>query len=391
MNQNPIIRNLLTDAIDRGVVPCAAYAVGQGNEIFETESLGYRSVYPSKEDITPDTRFDMASLTKLMSTTMVALRFIEEGKLLLSDPLSRFFSEDELADAPEGRASATVFHLMTHTSGISPHVALWREIPADKVGTPSFSSLVAGTILRSAPFCGVGEQVHYSCMGYILLQQILERISGKRLNLLAREYVYEPLFMTSTGYLPHGNNENKPDCDTAATELSPLHGYYIRGHVHDENAHFMGGVSGNAGLFSTLTDTVRFAQMLSLKGELPSSIQRQRRLFTPAGQPCETRFLSRRTFDLAVTDYTKGKNESRGLGFQLRPPLPALSAAGDLFAYGSYGHTGFTGTSLYVDAETGIWAVLLTNAVHFGREKTEFFRVRRLFHNAVISSYHDVP
>jgi CubicO group peptidase (beta-lactamase class C family) len=135
---------------------------------------------------------------------------------------------------------------------------------------------------------------------------------------------------------------------------------------------------------------VRFAQMLSMRGELPSAIQRRRRLFSTAEQIPETRFLSRRTFDLAVTDFTLGKNESRGLGFQLRPPLPALSAAGDLFAYGSFGHTGFTGTSLYVDAETGIWAVLLTNAVHFGREKTEFFRVRRLFHNAVISSYHDV-
>ena len=376
MDQYHTIRDLLTDAIERGVVPCASFAVGRGNETFEMKALGYSSVYPQRTKVNLDTRFDMASLSKLMSTTMVALRFIEEGRLLLSDPLSRFFTEEELAGAPEGRASATVFHLMTHTSGITPHIALWREIPADQVGTPEFSSLVAHTILRSAPFCGVGEQVHYSCMGYILLQQILERISGEGLDALARKYVYEPLLMSSTGYLPFGSNENKPNCNAAATELSPLHGYYIRGHVHDENAHFLGGVSGNAGLFTTLSDAVRFAQMLSLRGEYPDDTGK--------------RFLSRRTFDLAVTDFTLGKNESRGLGFQLRPPLPALSAAGDLFAYGSFGHTGFTGTSLYVDAETGIWAVLLTNAVHFGREKTEFFRVRRLFHNAVISSYHDV-
>ena len=370
MTQDSKIRKLLNDAIGNGVIPCAAYAVGQGNDIWESDSLGYRSVYPKKEEITPDTCFDMASLTKLMSTTMVALRFVEEGRLLLSDPVSRFFTEEELAGAPDGRASATVFHLMTHTSGITPHIALWREIPADQVGTPEFSSLVAHTILRSAPFCGVGEQVHYSCMGYILLQQILERISGKRLDVLAREYVYNPLVMRSTGYLPFGSNENKPDCNAATTELSPLHGYYIRGHVHDENAHFLGGVSGNAGVFSTLEDCVRFGQMLSLRGEIPDG----------SGD----RLLSRRIFDLAVQDYTKGKNESRGLGLQLRPPLPALSAAGDLFAYGSYGHTGFTGTSLYVDADTGIWAVLLTNAVHLGRDKTEFFRVRRLFHNAVM-------
>jgi CubicO group peptidase (beta-lactamase class C family) len=259
---------------------------------------------------------------------------------------------------------------MTHSSGISPHLALWRLIPPELVETADFDSAAARTILSSAPVCGVGEQVHYSCMGYILLQKILERVGGRGLDMLARELVFAPLGMASTGYLPFGDNRNHPEADAAATELSPLHGYYIRGHVHDENAHFLGGVSGNAGVFSTLEDCVRFAQMLSLRGEIPDGTGH--------------RLLSRRIFDLAVQDYTKGKNESRGLGLQLRPPLPALSAAGDLFAYGSYGHTGFTGTSLYVDAETGVWAVLLTNAVHLGRDKTEFFRVRRLFHNAVM-------
>jgi CubicO group peptidase (beta-lactamase class C family) len=131
---------------------------------------------------------------------------------------------------------------------------------------------------------------------------------------------------------------------------------------------------------------VTFSHMLSLRGAFAAAVTEKRRLFTPVNgqENGAVRFLSKRIFDLAVQDYTKGKNESRGLGFQLRPPLPALSAAGDLFGYGSYGHTGFTGTSLYVDAETGIWAALLTNAVHLGRDKTEFFRVRRLFHNAVM-------
>ena len=374
--KNQTLRALLADAIERNVIPSAAYAVGKGDSVFVSESLGYRSVYPEREEILPDTRFDMASLTKLLSTTMVALKFIEEGRLLLSDPLSRFFTAEELANAPEGRASATVFHLLTHTSGITPHIGLWREIQRNGLSAEDFQSLVAGTILRSTPFCGVGEQVHYSCMGYILLQQILERISGKRLDVLAAANVFAPLGMYSTGYLPFGSNENKPACNAASTELSPHHGYYVRGHVHDENAHFLGGVSGNAGVFSTLEDMTVFARMLALRGAFPGL----------SSDPAP-RFLSRRIFDLAVTDYTRGKNESRGLGFQLRPPLPALSAAGDLFGYGSYGHTGFTGTSLYVDAESGVWAVLLTNAVHFGREKTEFFRVRRQFHNAVIGEY----
>ena len=378
---------LLEDAVSRRVVPCAAYAIGCGNEIYTARSLGHRSLFPEQTAVTSDTRFDMASLTKLLSTTMVALRFVEEGKLLLSDSLSRFFTEEELLGIPEGRASATVFHLMTHSSGITPHIALWREIPAYAVGSGDFDSMVARTILRSAPLCGVGEQVHYSCMGYILLQQILERVSGKRLDELARRYVFEPLAMDSTGYLPFGDNRNKPGCLCAATEFSPLHQYYIQGHVHDENAHFLGGVSGNAGIFSTLDDMITFAKMLSLRGELPTSVLERKNLSSVKEDrdPSEARFLSKRVFDLAVTDYTKGKNESRGLGFQLRPPMPGLSACGDLFTYGSYGHTGFTGTSLYVDAETGIWAVLLTNAVHLGRDKTEFFRVRRLFHNTIMT------
>ena len=363
-------RALLSDAVNRGVIPCAAYAVGRGYEVYTKESLGFRSLFPEREAITDHTRFDMASLSKVMSATVVALRFIEEGKLLLTDPLSRFFTEEELEGAPEGRREVTVFHLMTHSSGISPHVALWRMVSPELAGTADLDSAAARVILSSPPVCGVGEQVHYSCMGYILLQKILERVSGKGLDVLARELVFEPLGMDATGYLPFGDNRNHPEADAAATELSPLHGYYIRGHVHDENAHFLGGVSGNAGVFSTLEDCVKFAQMLSLRGEIPDG--------------SGARLLSRRIFDLAVQDYTKGKNESRGLGLQLRPPLPALSAAGDLFAYGSYGHTGFTGTSLYVDAETGVWAVLLTNAVHLGRDRVEFFRLRRLFHNAVM-------
>jgi CubicO group peptidase (beta-lactamase class C family) len=127
--------------------------------------------------------------------------------------------------------------------------------------------------------------------------------------------------------------------------------------------------------------------MLSLKGALPTSVPDRADSASTEWDldRSETRFLSNRVFELAVTDYTKGKNESRGLGFQLRPPMPGLSACGDLFAYGSYGHTGFTGTSLYVDSETGIWAVLLTNAVHLGRNKTEFFRVRRVFHNTLMT------
>lgn len=358
MNFDPCIA-LVNEGVTAGAYPGAAYAIGCGREVYASGVVGSRTLVPSPEPLSRGTLFDLASLSKLVSTTMVALRFLEEGRLLLSDPLSRFFTPDELEGAPEGRADVTVFRLMTHSSGITPGVALWRVSPS------ASDSDVAHTILASAPFCAPGEQVYYSCMGYILLQKILERISGRSLDKLAEEYVFSPLGLTHTCYCPKSD-------DVVTTELSPHHGYYVKGHVHDENAHFLGGVSGNAGVFSDLDDMIRFTQMCATRGELPDG---------------NGRFLARRTFELAVKNYTPGLNEARGLGFQLRPPLPGLSACGDLFAEGSFGHTGFTGTSAYVDAETGLWGILLTNAVHLGREnKGDYFRRRRLFYNALTAA-----
>lgn len=348
---------LLRESIDKKIIPSAAYAVGEGRQTLRTEVLGDRALFPEPQPADADTLYDLASLSKLVATTMVALRLVEEGRLLLSDPLASFFSSEELAGCPEGREGVTVFHLMTHTSGITPHLPLWTRLD-----TPE-PSAVAHTILSSAAVCAPGEQVYYSCMGYILLQILIERLTGRRLDRLAEELVFRPLGMTRTGYCPTSEN-------VATTEFSSLHQEYIKGHVHDENAHLLGGVSGNAGVFSPLGDMTRFAVMCATRGELPDAPGK--------------RFLSEAAFAAAVRDYTPGLAESRGLGFQLKPPLPGLSSAGDLMSVGSYGHTGFTGTSLWVDAESGRWAVLLTNAVHLGRDKTAFFRVRRLFHNAVM-------
>lgn len=348
---------LLRESIDKKIIPSAAYAIGEGRQTLCTEVLGDRALFPEPQPADTDTLYDLASLSKLVSTTMVALRLVEEGRLLLSDPLATFFSSEELAGCPEGREGVTVFHLMTHTSGITPHLPLWTRLD-----TPE-PSAVAHTILSSAAVCAPGEQVYYSCMGYILLQILIERLTGRRLDRLAEELVFRPLGMTRTGYCPTSEN-------VVTTEFSSLHQEYIKGHVHDENAHFLGGVSGNAGVFSPLGDMTRFAVMCATRGELPEAPGK--------------RFLSEAAFSSAVRDYTPGLAESRGLGFQLKPPLPGLSSAGDLMSVGSYGHTGFTGTSLWVDAESGRWAVLLTNAVHLGRDKTAFFRVRRLFHNAVM-------
>ena len=342
---------ILQDGLDAGAYPCIAYAIGCGDELLDSGFMGRRQIEPSPLPLERDTLFDLASLSKLVSTTMVALRMIERGELELSDPISRYFTMPE--GTPEERESVTVRHLMHHNSGLTPHIALWTQTddPADAVNV----------ILRSKPWCAPGEQVHYSCMGYILLQKILEQVGGAPLDELARREVFLPLGMHNTCYNPTTKN-------VVTTEFSALHQEYLCGRVHDENASFMGGVSGNAGVFSSLDDMILFARMIASGGKCDTGL-----------------YLNPRTFEKAIYNATPGKNENRGLGFQLTPSFSLLTGA--LFSEGSYGHTGFTGTALYVDRESRLWAMILTNAVHFGRNKTELFRTRRLFFNSLADTY----
>lgn len=344
-------RQILENSLKAGAYPCIAYAIGCGDTVLDSGFMGNRQVNPSPLPLERDTLFDLASLSKLVSTTMVALRMLERGELELSDTLSRYFTIPE--DAPAGRADVTVRHLMHHNSGITPHIPLWTQSddPADAVDI----------ILRSKPWCAPGEQVHYSCMGYILLQKILEQVGGAPLDELARREVFEPLGMHDTCYNPTTKN-------VVTTEFSALHQEYLCGRVHDENASFLGGVSGNAGVFSTLDDMIKFACMIASGGKCDGGL-----------------YLNPRTFEKAIYNATPGKNENRGLGFQLTPSFSMLTGA--LFSEGSYGHTGFTGTALYVDRDSRLWAMILTNAVHFGRNKTELFRTRRLFFNCLADIY----
>lgn len=342
---------ILKNGLDAGAYPCIAYAIGCGDELLDSGFMGNRQVNPTILPLERDTLFDLASLSKLVSTTMVALRMIERGQIELSDPISRYFAMPE--GTPAGREAVTIRHLMHHNSGITPHIPLWTQ-----TDDPNKAVEV---ILRSKPWCEPGEQVHYSCMGYILLQKILEQVGNASLDELASREVFEPLGMQNTCYNPTTKN-------VVTTEFSALHGEYLCGRVHDENASFMGGVSGNAGVFSPLDDMIRFARMIASGGKCENGL-----------------YLNPRTFEKAIYNATPGKNENRGLGFQLTPCFSLLTGA--LFSEGSYGHTGFTGTALYVDRDSRLWAMILTNAVHFGRGKTELFRTRRLFFNSLANTY----
>ncbi len=337
---------LIRRAAEEGIIPGAAVAIGRGAATLHTEAIGSSAVHPKRGPVTIHTRYDMASLTKTMATAMVALRFAEQGRISLADTLG------EHLPAPEDKAGITLKELLTHTSGLPAHTPLWTActMPEEAIGH------ILGLGLHRAP----GADVEYSCLGYILLGRVLEKVGGAPLDQPARQEVFGPLGMASTGYCP-------ADDDVAATEEDGAGGWW-RAVVHDENARFLGGVSGNAGLFSTVGDCARFAAMLACGGRGPGGV-----------------FLGRSAFGAAVANHTPGMAESRGLGFSLYDGRTL--SCGDLFSPGSFGHTGFTGTSLWVDKATGRWVVLLTNAVHFGRGRQEFFCLRRRFHNAVMAAF----
>ena len=329
------VHHLIRQGLEQGAYPSAALAIGIGDQVYLKQTYGQCNEH---------TLFDMASVTKILSATMIAFRFLEEGLLRLYDTVSVFFP-----DAPEDKKNITILHLMTHTSGIADHFLIsdFTDDPRDAL------KVILNHPLHQAP----GGDPIYSCMGYILLGKILEQIGGMPLDQLAQKYVFEPIGMTHTGYHPTG--------DVAPTEMDPATGKLICGVVHDENSRFLKGISANAGVFSDLEDMIRFTQMLSLDGRLPDG----------------SHYLSPATLQAALLNRTpNSKGEFRGLGFNLsRSPSNFL---GDLLSPRAYGHTGFTGTSIALDPDTGLWVVLLTNRVCPSRANTKMIRLRSLVHNA---------
>lgn len=336
-NLQTTLEKRLEEGRESGCFPAAAAAAGVRREILARAFAG-EAPLPGDNPVDESTRFDMASLSKVLGPTMIVLKALESGQLRLEDRIGDFFP-----DAPEDKRDITLFMLLTHTAGFKPFFRL------DSLGIRPADA--ARAILDSSLEVKPGVRPIYSCMGFILLAKILERHFGQPLDVLSRERVFKPLGMAETGYRSSG------DAICAATELDPATGSPLIGVVHDENARFLNGVSGNAGVFMPLGDGIRFAQMLADGG----------------GD-----FLSRDTLAMATRNYTPGKEQHRGLGFQLAgtPDCFFSAAVPDR----TFGHTGFTGTSLLVEPESGFWVLLLTNRVCPTRENTRLFPFRRRLH-----------
>lgn len=329
-----VLCDLTARGLREGAYPAAALAAGVGAEVFVRETFG---------DCRRETLFDLASITKVLAPALTVLRMCQAGRLSLACPLGEI-----LPEAPPDKAAITLLQLLTHTAGFPAHFFLSRFAAAPE---EALAALLAHPLAQPP-----GQAPLYSCMGYLLLGCALQRREGAGLDALAREWVFAPAGLRATGYCPRG--------EAAPTEWDEGLGAPLTGVVHDENARFMEGVAGNAGVFSDLADMSRFARMLSLGGRLPE------------GEV----FLTEESFRAMIRDYTPRGPEHRGLGVCLAS-TPG-SFLGETMSRRAFGHTGFTGTSFAVDPETGLWVVLLTNRVCPSRENLALLALRRRIHNA---------
>ena len=334
--------SMLAKGLAQGCYPGAVAACGCRGQISAISWAG--KISQDGPQTNRFTRYDMASLTKILGPTMIALRAIEDGDLTLYDTLEMHFGS-----IPADKRNITIRQLMSHCAGFEP--AFWLS---DETDSPenALEALLAHPLAYTP-----GEDVRYSCMGYITLGKLLEKLYGLPLNQLAEEKVFRPLGMTQTGYLPIGDN-------IAATEVDSSTDKAWQGIVHDENARFLRGVSANAGIFSCIDDMIRFAQMLSCGGQ---------------------DYLSPAMLAKAVRCHAGTDDVRRGLGFHLAGT--PFNFMGDLFPECSFGHTGFTGTSLAVDPSTGFYLILLSNRVHPSRENLKLMRFRRTLHNAMYAAF----
>lgn len=356
--------------VEEGRIPGAVAQIGTAAGALRPRAFGFRQIVPACEPASPDTIFDCASLTKAVVTATLALLALEEGLFRLDDAAGLFvpeFLEGGPAEDREVKQEITIRQLLTHTSGLPAWAPLFESAGNEHDGAAGPSAHPAERIVRRLcrqPLAyRPGTAVVYSCLGFILLGEILRRFYGAPLDALARERIFRPLGMQDAQYCPPPAIASR----IAATEL--VGGAPLVGVVHDENARAMGGVSGNAGLFATAMDLSRFAWMMLGRGRFGSS-----------------RFLSPAAVAEATRDHTGHLGVSRGLGWAVKGRT-AGGSAGDLFSPESFGHTGFTGTSLWIDPARGLFAVLLTNRVHPSRDNDAHWRLRPLFHNAVAASW----
>ena len=347
---------VIENAVADKAFPGATLAVGYRGKV-SYHAFGKLSYDADASPTKIDTMYDLASLTKVVVTTTLVEKLVEgdfPSPLSLDTPINRYWPEWSTGPQPEWRHLVTVRNLMTHTSGLPPFKEYWRT----STGKADTLRMIFAEPLEYEP----GTQVVYSDLGIILMAEIIQRLTGKPLDQLAREYIFEPLGMSNSMYNP----PKRLWPAIAPTEIdNQLRHRLVQGEVHDENAYAIGGVSGHAGVFSTSPDLAAFCQML-LNG----------------GVYAHHRIVKRATIAEFTAPQPLAKN-TRALGWVV--PTEG-SSSGHYFSAHSYGHTGFTGTTIWIDPDRQLFVVLLTNRVNPTRENMKTVQVRPAVHDAVMKA-----
>ena len=352
------IMPILNQALEENAWPGGVLLAAKDGKIFMHEYFGEHT-YDSERHTYRGDIFDLASVTKVIATTSAAMKLYEDGKLNLDTTVVSYLPEFAGPDSTNDslKQLITVKNLLTHTSGMKPFKKFYR------MGFPSREALV-DSVLQSELDTLPGTKYMYSDIGLITLGKLIEKLVGTDLKTYTDSVIFKPLAMNATGYLPQQRFDR-----IVPTEISELDSMLIHGFVHDENSHSLGGITGHAGLFSTAMDLARFAQMMLNKGSLGDTV-----IFKPA----TVELFTRRANMLE-------EENSRCLGWD--SPHEA-SSGGVYLSANSFGHTGFTGTSIWIDPDNQMFVILLTNAVHPKRsyKSPNYFDWRQRVHASVYES-----
>jgi len=341
-------------SIAQNETPGAVVLVARQGRVVYRKSLGHRARVPRRETMTLETLFDVASLTKVLATAPSMLILVEEGKVSLTDRVSKYLPRF----AQNGKDPITVLQLLTHYSGLRADLDL--DQPWEGYET------AIEMAFREKPISPPGEEFIYSDINYIVLAEIVREVSGQYLNEFSAQRIFSPLGMTKTRFLP------PPQVHDQIAPTDFREGQLLRGVVHDPSTARMGGVAGHAGVFSTVEDTAIFAQMI-LNGGRYNGV----RILAPLS-----------VMQMTTPQSPVGATDWRGLGFDIRTPYSG--PRGDLFPVGSFGHTGFTGTSLWIDPFTEVFVILFTNRVHPNGEGN-VVSLRKRVASVVAASVMDLP
>jgi CubicO group peptidase (beta-lactamase class C family) len=348
------IDSIMDAAIAAHAAPAMAVAVGRYDSLVYLKSYGRLTYAETAPRVDVHTRFDLASLTKVIATTTAAMMLEEQGRLDIDHTVASYLPG---FNAPDKR-TITVRMLLTHSGGLEAFSPLWKTLR----GREQYLDAINTRPLIYAP----GTKSVYSDWDFVLMGLIVEHITGEPLDAFSARTIFAPLGMTETGFRP--DTVDRSHIAPTEIETDPPRGQ-VWGSVHDENAYALGGVAGHAGLFSTAHDLSIFARMM-LNG----------------GSVGNVRILAPST--IARWTAAQDAGSSRALGWD----TPSLhSSSGRFFSPRSYGHTGYTGTSIWTDPQRGVWVVLLTNRVYPTRNNTKLVALRKEIADAVQEAVDDAP